>query len=1331
MTSPQQLNLERPLDQFRRELTDAQRAEISGANRIVINHEIQKIQTKLGREKGLCRLGRMTKFLDAMEEIEKLITIFLNVSEAVAFIWGPIKLVLMLATTWTNSVKNIIDVYEEIATALDNLAVFHNLIRDNDQLKRMLEDYVSDILRFHRSILAVFSKPDWKRFFVFIWGEFRRSVKPIIESLKRKQAMLSDDKLQQHAILKTLQHSDSYAKDQFEQIHSDLGDVLTLEQLRRQQQQNEEIKLSLEKKLNVSLSQTSSQLELPDTIIESSGSWILSDPRFKSWEDNKSLQQCVLFLNGCPGAGKSTLARIIIRHLNNKRSEESQSQSRSPLFYFFFKHNDSDRRSTRSMLCHIITQIIHSDDAMMRFVYDKCSTLDYLQPSLLKGLATDCLLFQQDPIIVLDGLDEAKDNETANCLKWCLYDLLQIAKSQGRHVRILVCGQEDGRIEPFLSSYPQIRLHTLDPHMKDIEEYCRDRASVISSRFRLLSDDEKDLVVKVSKAAKGMFLYAKVVLANLIAMGSRKEFKAELKDNEFPRNLDEAYERILQRIIYSAGPSAQSSTKQILGWLICSERPLRWREIQSRFCIDVDDELCDPEDVRADGCKKLCSSLVDATDCELFPGVESEQTITMIHETASKYLIYTNTIDVMQEHIAMSLFCCRYLNSRPFFSAEIDELREVVETGYFGFMDYAASCYESHIKKSKLLMTDANSNSALQIKDALSNLEDTYHSTAPHNAADMHALAGCVVQPSKVLLQAIQDKVVNIRTTIHAHWDTLSLNTGFKELEGEKRHKCPKLHCSKFCVGFLNDALLRRHLTSHDRPFKCKDESCFAYIVGYASQKDLQLHSHSFHHDDSLVKIIFPGGNKTTEKDFINACKDGDLKKVRLLHHLGADLQGPSLQTSPLYIAFEAGHGHICKYLIQNGANPFGRSVTAYKWSPVSLVIERKNFHMLELFLFAYPGYTSSNDAWRIGPCVLDILRHYPPGVDIILRLLIIENESGYLSTYLPVVIEEFARFLVLWGQQMEATMFERHYNLVEHSNDTIAMHTKFREFFPNLYNHNDVLDPDPENQGYRLYQQALKRQNRLLHEAFTMKIYPFASFLMDIDIENVLQGQDSSGNSPLHSFIAESCRNACDGCVHIIERLIHLDSAGLAHQPNDNGHLPVHIAIHRNISPSILQTILKFTKDLNHKDTWGMTPLHYVQSKEILETLLQHKEVDLFCRNNEGQTRFARFCENDMDFDEDLMQLFLDRDITLAWTADEATQSLTPLHYAMIDNNWGEGRPSSAAKFLLNLSEVKQVLQAFSTSSMEDCKKVRDFAHEEDLWHALEIMDQIAFGLR
>lgn len=96
------------------------------------------------------------------------------------------------------------------------------------------------------------------------------------------------------------------------------------------------------------------------------------------------------------------------------------------------------------------------------------------------------------------------------------------------------------------------------------------------------------------------------------------------------------YERIIQRVIHGAGPSAQTSAKKIFGWVVCSERPLRWREIQSRFCIDVVHGLCDTDDVRADNCKQLCSSLVDAIDCEMFPGVESEQTITIIHETASK-----------------------------------------------------------------------------------------------------------------------------------------------------------------------------------------------------------------------------------------------------------------------------------------------------------------------------------------------------------------------------------------------------------------------------------------------------------------------------------------------------------------------------------------------------------------------------------------------------------------------------------------------------------------------------------------------------------------------
>uniref|UniRef100_A0A4E9EBI7 NACHT domain-containing protein n=1 Tax=Gibberella zeae TaxID=5518 RepID=A0A4E9EBI7_GIBZA len=1288
MASSPRHSLERSMNQFRRELTDVQIKEISGANRISINREIQKIQIKLGGEKSLCRLGRMSRFLDTMEEIEKLVSIFLNVSEAVAFIWGPVKLVLMIATTWTNSIKNIIDVYEEIAIALDNLAVFRNLIRHDEQLKRMLEDYFSDILRFHSSILEVFSKPDWKRMFMFIWREFRRNVKPIIESLKRKQAMLSDDKLQQHAILKSVQDSDLYAKDQFGQIQSGLDDVINLEEARRQKQEIEQIMSCLERKLNVSLAQIISQLELPDMVIESSGRWILSNLRFQSWEVNESSEGCVLYLNGCPGAGKSTLVRTIIRYLKDKPSR--QTPTHPLLVYFFFKHNDADRKSFRSMLCHIITQIINTDGVMMRFAYDKCSSMDYLDLPFLKSLASDCLFSQRDITIVLDGLDEAKDNEPENVLKWCLYELLRMAPSRGCHIRLLICGQEDGRIEPLLSSYPQIRLHTADLHRKDIEEYCKGQASVIRNRFRLSCDDENDLILKVSEAAKGMFLYAKVVLSNLASMGSRKEYKAQLEDNEFPRDLDEAYERIIQRVIHAAGPSAQTSAKKILGWV----------------------GLCDPDDVRADNCKQLCSSLVDATDCEMFPGVESEQTINIIHETASKYLVYTNTIDLMREHIAMSLFCCRYLSSRPFLGIASDQVCDVLQSGYFGFMDYAAAYYQSHVDKTEPLNMDIVSDLDLNIataKNALSDLEKAYQRTDTDGIADIEVVAGSTEEASKLLAQSIQDKVIDIRMMIHTQWDDLSQNTGFKELEGEKRHKCTRLQCPKFPVGYPNEDLLRQHRASHERPFRCKEESCFAYVVGYTAQTDLQRHNQKFHNEESRAKISFPKENKAGEHELISACRSGDLKHVKLLHRLDADLSGASLPDSPLMVAFKAKHGHICKYLVENGVDPFVIPHRGMKATPIDLAIRTKDFDMLELFLFTCQQVTSPLNEAHLENCIGKIVSSYPPGVEILLQLSIKnQGEEGSLVID-SILVDRIAFLFDDWRYKLAA--YPGSLDLYDHWDNFTLGHSTFRDLFPKLYFQGKFF-PDRSSKEYKICQRIISENKFFLHIALAGRNYRLATFWMDIDTHKLMQIQDEKNNSPLHVCIMESCNSACDTCILMVERLVKLDTKGLAHKSNNN--------------------------DLNYKDKRGSSPLHYARTAENMQILVRHKGVDLFSRNKEGQTCFMTLFKRDDTFNEDIMRILLEADIRLAWTAEKYGQCFTPLHYALLAGRWKDRKdpkgngygPSRIAKFLLDLPEVEQVLQAYAAEPSPDCRAVRAYAVREKLGHALEIMDKIGFGL-
>lgn len=87
MASIQRTSFGRSLEQFWQELSDIEMKEIGGVNQRSLEATIQKIQIKLGREGRLCNLIRLEALMRAMKHIEELVTISLNVSEVVAFIW--------------------------------------------------------------------------------------------------------------------------------------------------------------------------------------------------------------------------------------------------------------------------------------------------------------------------------------------------------------------------------------------------------------------------------------------------------------------------------------------------------------------------------------------------------------------------------------------------------------------------------------------------------------------------------------------------------------------------------------------------------------------------------------------------------------------------------------------------------------------------------------------------------------------------------------------------------------------------------------------------------------------------------------------------------------------------------------------------------------------------------------------------------------------------------------------------------------------------------------------------------------------------------------------
>ncbi|KAF5531725.1 heterokaryon incompatibility protein het-E-1 [Fusarium mexicanum] len=430
MATNHQTSFEKSLDLFRRELSDDEIKQINGVNRKNVLDSIKEIQDNLGRRNDLCNFTRDLRFLLTMDRVEKLVTTFFNASDVVAFIWGPIKLALMVATTLRDASRQLTDAYEEMAEALGNLAFFHKLTHSRDLLKLVLEDYFSDILRFHRCVLDVFSRPEWKRVFKWAWGSFRREVKPILEGLKRKQVLLSDDKLQSYGILEEVQDSYQYAKDQFSNLQNSLEYIkstLASEQLQSKALEAQKMKTYLESRLDFSKSRTDLLLESRDLIVEHSGSWIFTNPIFKYWEEGKSPDGRVLFING--------------------------------------SHGSAERRTARSMLQHLIMQLVNADEIIMRFAYERLSTMESTELADLKKLANYSLTSRPMATLVLDGLNEATDNESEIAINWCLNELLMTARLADCDLKILICGQMDERLNVLLSSHPRIQLDMFEEHL--------------------------------------------------------------------------------------------------------------------------------------------------------------------------------------------------------------------------------------------------------------------------------------------------------------------------------------------------------------------------------------------------------------------------------------------------------------------------------------------------------------------------------------------------------------------------------------------------------------------------------------------------------------------------------------------------------------------------------------------------------------------------------------------------------------------------------------------------------------------------------------------------
>jgi hypothetical protein len=170
------------LDTFKSKLTAADRRNFSIASRQQLEEALDKIQSDQHTGRKLKNMNRLSAFLEGMETFGKVINVYCQASEIVAFLWvriafqglypnlraqvdehsvlqGPVKLVLLVAKSLSDVFQMLLDIYEELGKTLKLYAQGECLFPKDTNMADLLADAYKVVLEFHYCTLRYFRKP--------------------------------------------------------------------------------------------------------------------------------------------------------------------------------------------------------------------------------------------------------------------------------------------------------------------------------------------------------------------------------------------------------------------------------------------------------------------------------------------------------------------------------------------------------------------------------------------------------------------------------------------------------------------------------------------------------------------------------------------------------------------------------------------------------------------------------------------------------------------------------------------------------------------------------------------------------------------------------------------------------------------------------------------------------------------------------------------------------------------------------------------------------------------------------------------------------------------
>ncbi|KAF2179174.1 hypothetical protein K469DRAFT_694880 [Zopfia rhizophila CBS 207.26] len=549
---------------------------------------------------------------------------------------------------------------------------------------------------------------------------------------------------------------------------------------------------------------------LQQSLIES-GKWLLRNQNFLKWSKGSSQKSRYLWLHGIPGAGKTF---IVANAVSRLRKAGQQA------IFVFLNHEDPRFNKIIKVLHSILFQALEGDKSLRQIVYraSESNARGLLSdPDTVKQVLCNVLKETGQIFVIVDGLDEVPEAARKHLLM-AILDVIDACTN----ARLLLSSRREGDIASALS-YKAMELRVDHHNNQEIDSFVDIEIKKILKQLRDNGADDHicqalhETLKRVEEKSKGMFLYAKLMMAAISAHGFPEDMEFEV--NNLPYGLDQAYGRLMSRI-ESLQPPLRFIAIKVLQWIVSAARPLREEEILQALAIDTSATDFTRGRKYMRDIRQVCGPIIEI----------SNGFVRFVHFSAKQYLLDQQSnhfVRMTASQMQAACTCVAYLSFsfiNPLFRHSgnaWDELENRVLEGDFVLFNYASSQLLYHVEF--IIQEIVPNEELVALSAALRRLFNSRCHSASHNSG----------------------LLANTKFSSFPADVQLSLGQLSKSRE---RAQLGLANINRFETKYARD----EHQKVHERSHKCTEEGCLYAEVGFHTRAELSQHTEEAHTDASL-----------------------------------------------------------------------------------------------------------------------------------------------------------------------------------------------------------------------------------------------------------------------------------------------------------------------------------------------------------------------------------------------------------------------------------------------------------------------------------------------